>query len=207
MAKKAELNYFDHFVACAEIACEAARFMKDAITNFNVENLPSLREQLHALEHQGDEKKHEMIAALVRAFITPIERNDIMELSQDIDQVIDSIEDILIRIDLNNVTEIRIDSIAFAQVVMDCCDAMTKMLREFPNFRKSKTLQDLIIEINRLEEVGDALFYETMKRLHAEEKDPLLVIAWREIYEFFEKCCDACEDVADVVESITVGNS
>ena len=92
-------------------------------------------------------------------------------------------------------------------VVISCCEAMTDMLREFHNFKKSKTLNELIIEINRLEEVGDDLYVACMRNLHTTSSDPLEIIAWREIYEFFEKCCDTCENVADIIESIVIGNT
>ena len=66
-----------------------------------------------------------MTAVIVRAFITPLEREDILKLSQYIDDVTDSIEDILIRIYINNVTQIREDSLEFVDVVISCCEAMT----------------------------------------------------------------------------------
>ena len=80
-------------------------------------------------------------------------------------------------------------------------------MTDFVDFKKSKELHRLIIEINALEEEGDKLFIDSMRRLHIEVKDPLEVIAWREIYIYLEKCCDACEHVADAVESVIMKNS
>ena len=66
----------------------------------------------------------------------------------------------------------------------------------------------LIIEINALEGgKANRLFIESMRRLHAEVTDPIEIIAWREIYVYLEKCCDACEHVADVVESVIMKNT
>lgn len=207
MSKKTDDFYYDNFVESASIACEAAQMMKDVIVDFNDSTLAEKKTQLHEIEHKGDLKKHEMTSALMRAFITPIERDDILSLSQNIDDVTDSIEDIIIHMYINGITRIRQDSIEFADIIIHLCFAMKEMLNEFRNFKKSKTMESLIIEINRLEEVGDDKYMETMRRLHVEEKDPLVVIAWREIYEYFEKCCDACEDVADIVEGIAIGNT
>ena len=53
----------------------------------------------------------------------------------------------------------------------------------------------------------DRLFIDSMRRLHTEVTDPLEIIAWREIYNFLEKCCDACEHVADAVESVIMKNT
>ena len=80
-------------------------------------------------------------------------------------------------------------------------------MQEFADFKKSKTLHGLIVEINALEEEGDRVYMEIMRRLHSEVTDPLEIIAWREIYNYLEKCCDACEHVADVVESVMMKNT
>ncbi len=206
MQNKTDSFYFKNFIESTEIACEAAEMLKTVLNDFNVDTLDETRGKLHEIEHKGDSKRHEMTSALVRAFITPIEREDLLSLSQSIDDVTDCIEDVFIHIFINNVQEIRGDSIAFADLIIDCCRAMKEMLEEFPHFKKSKKLSELIVEINRLEEVGDDMYMNSMRRLHTTSTDPLTVIAWREIYGYFEKCCDMCENVADIVESITIGN-
>ncbi len=206
MAKK-DSFYFRNFVESAEISCEAAKMLKDILCDFDVKTLSENKVKLHEIEHKGDDKRHEMTNVLVRAFITPIEREDMLKLSQYIDDVTDCIEDILIRIYINNVTSIRKDSIEFADLLIQCCAAMKDMLEEFPNFKKSKKLGEFIIEMNRLEELGDDMYVNCMRNLHTTSNDPLEIIAWREIYEFFEKCCDTCENVADIIESIAIGNT
>lgn len=207
MSNKTENFYFNNFIESATFSCQAAEMLKTVLCSFDVDTLSECMRKIHEIENRGDEKKHEMIFELVRAFITPLERDDIISLSQNIDDVTDCIEDIMIRIYINNVKEIRKDSIEFASLIIRCCEATKEMLEEFHNFKKSKKLKDLIIEINRLEEEGDDMFIKSMRELHTATKDPLEVIAWREIYYYFEKCCDACEDVADIVESITIGNT
>ena len=206
MAKKTDRFYYDNFIESAAISCEAAKLLREVLADFSVETLPERREQLHEIEHCGDDKRHELTSALVTAFITPLERSDIIDLSQTIDDVTDAVEDILIRIYMSNVTAVRPDAIEFAALVIECCEAMQKLLEELPNFKKSKTLEDLIVEINRLEELGDDLYVRCMRELHTTDTDPIDIIAWREIYDFFEKCCDACEHVADIVEGIAIGN-
>lgn len=206
MASKADSFYFNNFVESAQIACEAAQMLKSVLSSFNPNTLEKTRAKLHEIEHKGDSKRHEMTSALVRAFITPIDREDLLHLSQNIDDVTDCIEDIFIHIYINNIKDIRPDSIRFAELIINCCQVMTQMLEEFRNFKKSKKLSELIVEINRMEELGDEMYIGSMKNLHSTVSDPLTVLAWREIYIYFEKCCDTCENVADIVESITIGN-
>lgn len=206
MAKKTDRFYYDNFIESASISCEAARLLREVLAEFSVDTLTERRAQLHEIEHRGDDKRHELTSALVTAFITPLERSDIIDLSQTIDDVTDAVEDILIRIYMSNVTTIRPDAIEFSDLVIECCEAMKKLLEELPNFKKSKTLESQIVEINRLEELGDDLYVKCMRTLHTTDTDPLDVIAWREIYDFFENCCDTCEHVADIVEGIAIGN-
>jgi uncharacterized protein len=207
MSKKGDRYYFNNLIDSAELSREAAVMLKTVLTNFDVSKLDEQRVCLHEIEHRGDNNRHEIMHKLVSAFVTPIERDDLTKLSQNIDDVTDAIEDILIRIDMTNITEIRPDSVEFAELVIHCCSAMKEMLQEFTNFKKSKKLKDLIIEINRLEEVGDDKYVRCMKDLHTGCADPIIIIAWREIYDIFEKCCDSCESVADIVEGIVIGNS
>ena len=163
--------------------------------------------ELHEIERQADEAKHQLSDMLVKAFITPIEREDIAALSHDIDEVTDKIEDVLIRVYINNVQKIRPEALRLLDTVIECCDALHELMQEFPNFRKSKKLGEKIIAINTLEEKADKLYIDSMRNLHMEEKDPLQIIAWREIYDYMEKCADACEHAADVVGSVVMKNS
>jgi uncharacterized protein len=207
MAKKTDLFYFDNLIESASLSCEAAEMLKEALLHFDVKKLDEQRTLLHDIEHKGDDNRHAIMRKLVGAFITPIERDDLTKLSQNIDDVTDAIEDILIRIDITNTALIRPDSVEFADLVIHCCAVMKQMMQEFTNFKKSKKLKELIIEINRLEEVGDEKYVRCMKNLHTESTNPIEIIAWREIYDLFEKCCDSCESVADIVEGIAIGNS
>ena len=207
MAKKSDNYYFENFIQCVECGCQAAKMLEENLANFDVSRLSENLDELHKIEHDADKKKHEMMAVLVKAFITPIEREDIILLSQSIDEVTDQIEDVLIRIYINNVHTIRPEALQLTKVIIRCCKVLKEIMEEFANFKKSKTLHGLIIEINALEEEGDRLFIDSMRRLHTEVTDPLEIIAWREIYNFLEKCCDACEHVADAVESVIMKNT
>ena len=207
MAKNNDNFFFDNFVACADDALQAARLLKSSLSGFSPAALPHLLDQMHQVEHAADRKKHEMKEVLVKAFITPIEREDIMMLSQNIDDVTDCIEDVLLRIYINNVIRIRRDALPFADLIISCCETLLDTLREFAEFRKSPTLNEKLIAINTLEEEADKLFISSMHALHTESGSALEIIAWREIYTYMEKCADACEHVADVIEEIVMKNS
>ena len=207
MSKKQDSFYFENFISCTDYACQAAHLLAAEMENFDPNNLRRSLDEIHAVEHAADEKKHDLLNVLAKAFMTPIEREDILQLSQNINEVTAKIEDVLLRIYYNDIKSIQPDSLALAQVVIRCCEAVKTMMAEFSDFKHSKSLHEHIVRINTMEEEADRLFIDSMYHLHTSCKDPLTVIAWREIYSYLEKCADACEHVANVVESIVMKNS
>lgn len=179
---------------------KAAYLLKEILTEFHPE-------EIHEIERQADTQRHEITDKLAKAFITPIEREDIIALSHHIDDVTDKIEEVLIRVYINNVQEMREEVFSMLNVVIECCEELRNLLKEFKNFKHSKELKQSIIRLNTLEEKEDDLFISSMRKLHVEEKDVRNVIAWREIYTYLEKCADACEHVADIVGSVAMKNT
>ena len=207
MSKKQDAYYFDNFCDCAECAGKAAHLLRGWLTEFDPAHIHEKLDEMHALEHEADEKKHEMLNVLARAFITPIEREDIILLSQNIDDLTDKIEDVLLRIYCNNVQKIRPEALELSRLVIRCCEEAKLMAQEFADFKRSKGLRDHIIRINTLEEEADQQFINSMRTLHTTCTDPIEIIVWREIFLYLEKCVDACEHVADTVESVVMKNS
>lgn len=207
MSKKQDAFYFDNFIICAEASCQAAYLLKRILENFKPSELSQKLEELHTIEHQADERNHQILDRLTKAFITPIDREDIVTLSHSIDDITDKIEDVLIRIYLNNVQSIQQGALDMLKIVIRCCEEVQKLLREFADFSHSKVLKEQIILINTLEEEADQLFISNMRRLYVGSENPLYIMGWREIYSDLEKCADACEEVADVVERIVMKNS
>lgn len=207
MAIKKDDNYFCTFVDLVKYSCDAAALLTEIVNNYDADELKDKMKQMHDIEHAGDVERHIMIKKLAKEFITPIEREDIVALADSIDNVTDTIEDVLMRMYMFNITSMREDAIKLAAIIEKCCEALKKALEEFYNFRKSQTLHGLIIEINRLEEEGDELFKEATRNLYVEVKDPIEVLGWDQTLHYMEKCCDACEDVSDVIESVMMKNS
>ena len=181
--------------------------LKNILREFKPENMEKTLSDIHAIEHGADDKKHQMTDKLARAFITPIEREDIVSLSHNIDELTDKIEEVFIRIYINNVRTIKREAMQMLDIVIQCCEEVCSLMKEFANFKVSKELKNHIIRINSLEEEADQLYIASMRKLHTETQDVLEVLAWREIYSYLEKCADACEHVADVVGSVVMKNS
>ena len=207
MSKKSDMIYFDNFVACADCAVRAAKILEKVLEEFDPEHLSERIDAIHEVEHTADVKKHDLMEELMRAFITPIEREDIMSISQYLDDITDKIEDVVLRIYMGNVSTIRPESVRFAKLVIRCCEMVKATMQEFSNFKKSKELKQTLIEINRLEEDGDRLYMDSVRNLHVTSKDPVEIIVWRDIFKYLEDCMDACEHISDVVETVILKNS
>ena len=122
-------------IACADCACQAAHLLERVMRDFDPLLIREKLDDMHKVEHAADEKKHELLDALVKAFITPIEREDIILLSQNIDEVTDKIEDVMLRLYYNNIQSIRPDSLELVSIVVKCCDdgqAHAERVRRLP---------------------------------------------------------------------------
>ncbi|WP_129724053.1 DUF47 domain-containing protein [Xylanivirga thermophila] len=206
MKRKNSYDYYSMFVKMADYSCEASEMLREIVKNFNVKELSQEMVNMHKIEHDADVEKHTMMQNLAKEFLPPIEREDIIELAQQLDDVIDAIEDVLLRLYMYNVKNIRQETIDFMDIVVECCKEMKSMMEEFPSFRKSTRIHDYIVKINNMEEEGDKLYTEAMRSLYVESRNPMEIISWTQLFQCLEDCCDACEDVADIVESIIMKN-
>ena len=205
--KKKEYDYFGGFARCAQAASEAARYLCDSFEDFGPRDVASHVDAMHRIENDADIRKHEMTRNLARAFITPIEREDIAALSQNLDDIIDAVEDVMRRIYMFGVKALRPEALDFARLIVLCCDAFEQVVAELPNFKKSETIGEAIIEVNTLESRGDKLHAEAMHRLFTQPADAQERLVWMNLFEALEACLDACEHAADIIEGIVMKNT
>lgn len=204
--REKQTNYFDALEELAGYAKQSAVLFEAICRDYPADSLRDTASQMHEIEHAADQQKHVMMRKLVREFITPIEREDIIELAHLIDNTTDSIEDIVLGFYMFSVETLRDDMLPYARVILDGTSKMHELMGEFKNFRKSKSLHELIVEINNLEEEGDKLYIEAMRKLYTTEKDPVKVLTWTKLYNRLERTCDAFEDVSEAIETIYMKN-
>ena len=205
MAKKNDAFYFDSFASAAELACKAAQKLDEIMRHFDPATIEEAVAEMHEIEQEADEIVHTVNDALITAFITPIEREDIATLSNSIDVVIDRIEGVLHRIYF--IQEMRPDALMMSAKVMRATEQMHDLVLELPQFKRSKSLREHVVTVNTIESECDDIYIAAMRGLHTADLDPLTVISWRDVYTFLEYCADSCEFVADTVESIVMKNS
>ncbi|MBQ8827533.1 MAG: DUF47 family protein, partial [Clostridia bacterium] len=182
MASKADRFYYENLTAAADFCCKAADYLVECMTSYDPLKLKEMLDKMHEFEHSADKQKHEMSTSLAKAFVTPIDREDLDELSANIDDVADKIEEILQRFYIDDVKEVTSDAVAFAKKIADTTVLMKSLMMELENFKKPARLHSIIVEINNQEEECDAIYLESTRKIRKETNDVLKIIAWRKIY-------------------------
>ncbi|MDR0951407.1 MAG: DUF47 family protein [Oscillospiraceae bacterium] len=207
MAKRNEADYYEYFCKSAKYAHRAAKYLDGLLRNYKKEELYNQTQEMRQLEHEADAVRHEMIAVLAKEFLPPIEREDIVALAQELDNVVDMVDEVVQFLYMYDVDEIRLDALVFSELIIRCTDALHEAVSEFRNFRKSRSLKDLLIMVNTLESEGDALYAKSIRALFQERADAMTILTWTKLFDAFEDCLDACEDTVDIIESVIMKNS
>jgi len=208
MKKQRTNEYFEGFVSGMESACKAAEYLESIVEHYDPEKLDEVVVEMHKIEHEADLNKHLLMQKLAKEFITPIEREDIILLLQQIDNVTDFIEDVVRKMFMYNAQSMRFEALEFATIIKQCCYESRDALKELPGFQKSsERLGQAIIKVNDFEEQGDRLYCAAMRRLYCENAESLERITWTKLFDWMEACCDACEDVMESVELVVMKNS
>jgi uncharacterized protein Yka (UPF0111/DUF47 family) len=141
---------------------------------------------------------------LNQTFITPFDREDIHELASAIDDVLDLVEAAATRLVMYRIKQIRPGVVDLAKTVRDASAQVVAAVRLL---EKEDQIQDTCIEVHRLENQADRQCRDLLATLFDEEKDAIQIIKWKEIIETLEFAADKCEDVANVIEGVTLKNA
>ena len=199
--------YFDNFAASAHYSNDAAHFLLNCLEDYHPNNLEQMLNDMHDMEHRADLKKHEMNEVLAKAFVTPIEREDLNLLSQTLDDVIDRIEEVLQKFYLYDIQTVEAPAIAFAEKIAKACETLYALMNEFSNFKKSKKIKELIIALNQIERECDALYLKSLHDLIRNTDSVMTFLAWRDVYDGLEACADACEYASECVNTVIMKNT
>ncbi|MBE6843148.1 MAG: DUF47 family protein [Ruminococcus sp.] len=204
---KGDKFYFENFAESTALSKKAADYLAECLENYDPSGIQTMLNTMHNIEHSADMKKHEMNEALAKAFVTPVDREDLDLLSHKLDDITDTLEEVLQKFYIFNIQKINSDAIAFARKIVKACELLCEIMNEFENFKKSKKIHALIVKINEVEEECDVLYLSSMRKLILENQDVMATISWREIYECLEACADACENVSECVGSVIMKNT
>jgi predicted phosphate transport protein (TIGR00153 family) len=198
-----DVKFFEMFKEMGIIITEGAELLRDMLNNF--EDPVASQKRIKDVEHRGDHKTHEIIKTLNKSFVTPFDREDIYALSAALDDIIDLIDASAQRIVMYNVEKPTPESKELAFIILKGCQTIERALSHMGG--KFEHIAEHCMEVNSLENEADRVCREAISRLFDEEKDPIQLIKWKEIYETLEKATDKCEDAANILESVVVKNA
>lgn len=204
--KKEEFNYFNEFIENAQYAKEIVEKLKEFIEEFKTSDIETKAKEIHEIENKADNNLHELKNYLLKDFLPPIDREDILNIAHKVDDIIDGIDEIVIDINIYNVVEIENQMKKMLELLVQIVNKIYELLVEFKTMKNIKLIQEKAIEVNNLEEQGDRMYENTIKELFTREKPPADIIKWTNIYQALENCFDACENVADCIEEVLMKN-
>ncbi len=197
-----EEKFFDLFEESAQNLVRAAGLFAELLQNW--EDVEEKIRQLTELEHHGDNITHRIIAQLHATFVTPIDREDIAQLAQRMDDVMDFIEAAAVRIVLYGIEKPTERAKEVADVLVRVTIEVSEAIPRLRHRRELSHMREHCIEINRLENEADAVRRSALAELFHEQVDVTNVIKWMEIYENMENAVDSCEDIADILEGVMI---
>lgn len=196
-------KFFDLFEVQASNNVNAAKKYKDLVEKWDLDS--PIFDELRDMEHEADITTHELIDKLNRTFVTPFDREDIHALASKMDDIIDMIQSLSVRMKLYRIDQTSDELKQLTDILWQCTENIKKalpLLRE-PNRYRSRIL-DYCIEINRLENAGDQVLHASLGKLFHDKSSAQDLLKWKEIYEVTEATIDKCEDVANAIEAVVV---
>lgn len=197
--------FFKVLEQMADLVDESVQYFAKAVQAERLD-LETFTKEMKKFEHQGDEYTHTIITELNKTFITPIEREDIMELIKRLDDVLDGTEACASRFDMYATD--RSD-----EYIRQFGDVLRRSSQEIKSAiylltqKKLLAMQPHCVNLHELENEGDNLMRESIKHLFQNVKDPIELLKYKGLYERLEETTDSCEDVANTLQSIMMRNS
>jgi predicted phosphate transport protein (TIGR00153 family) len=198
-----EKVFFELFAKLAAKGVEACEAFEVMLKDMG--NAESHARRIKSFEHEGDEITHRTVDTLHKTFVTPLDRDDMHKLAGRLDDIVDLVDSAANSLNLYEVKTATEESMAMARVLTQAAMHLKKSVALLATAKKRpQEVLDSCIEVNRLENEGDAILHRAIAKLFREEQDLRLVMKWKEIYESLELAIDRCEDVANIVEGIVV---
>ncbi len=202
--KKKKDIFFETLENMADTVVQAADYFSQHVSN--LQDVTLFANEMKKYESKCDDYVHTIITELNKTFITPIERDDIMELTTTLDDVLDGIEATASRFYMYQLTDPDEYIVQFADILRQSAYEIQKAIHLLSQ-KKLLAIREYTIRLNDLENQGDEVLRMCIKNLFATVSDPIELIKRKEIYERLETTTDACEHVANVLESIIMRNS
>jgi len=196
--------FFDLFENLSRHAVKSAEHLRQLAKSFP--DIDGHVQLIRNEEHSADDLTHKALERLDQTFITPFDREDIHELVNGIDDIIDSIDALAKRFRIYHVDSLPQLFKTQTDVLVQATVALSEAVHRLRKTRKLSELKDVLIEIHRLESVGDDNNHSAISQLFDGSVAALDVLKWKELYNYLEEAIDGCEDVGNTLERIVLKN-
>jgi len=197
--------FFDLFEGLSRHCVNSAELLRKLARNFPVIDADILA--IRSEEHAADELTHAALQRLDQTFITPFDREDIHTLTDGMDDIVDTIDALAKRFTLYHVKEMELAFIKQTETLVSATIALSEAVHRLRKTRKLSELADKLIEIHRLENVGDEQNHAAVSAMFQNNnKSAVEIFKWKELYDLVEESIDHCEDVSHTLERIVLKN-
>lgn len=197
MVKKSDSVYFDFFREIADCALNSCKILAE----FDKENI----KEIYQIKESVEKKKQQYLTVLEKAFMTPIDRELLLEAGRKLISFENSVKDISAAVYFSNIDKMREEMPAFISVLEKICRMSIKLAEEIENYKNPTKLKEISGAIKEIEREGERLYIQSMKRLFFTEKDALEIAVWQKIYVLFLKAFTAGGELCEIAENISVG--
>ena len=186
---------------------KASRIFAEVIASNSLDDRRRKKDELKAIEHDGDVITREVFEALNTTFITPLDREDISMIAADLDDILDYMESVANTLVMFELADSPAPLREFARILsalVEEIDAVTKFIWDLGNV---KEINACIGRISTLENEGDTLYSAVIADLFKSGKNPVEILKWKEVYDGLENACDECRDYTHAIGNIVVKNA
>lgn len=205
--KPREMVFFELLEASAANILEASQLFDRELRSGDPARFAELRRQMKDLEHKGDELTHQIVDKLNQTFVTPIEREDILDLAHCMDDVADCIDAVCERLVLYRIDRIMPAAMQLSSVIVEGAQETVKLIGSLRKMDNVADIRARIRNVHVLENKADSLYHGALAQIFENPKDPIELMKWKEILETIEEATDRIERVAQTVGSTVMRNA
>lgn len=200
---KKETNFFDLFVESAEYFYQGTLLLDEVMMDHRKADVKV--KEINDLEHKADKVNDEILEKLNKTFITPIDREDIYDIANDLDDGVDQLQGILQRIVIYHTGEAREGAIRLTKLIIESVSEIKRAVALMGEISKNQaTLLEITSKIDKLESEGDHVYRNELAYLFEYVKDPIELIKWKDLLEGLEETLDHCEKMADLLKGMVM---
>jgi len=201
-----EVKFFDLLEQQSNVVVKGAKLLQECLESHgSIDQMYLASKRIHEVENEGDELVHRLMERLNKSFITPLDREDIHELTSRLDDVLDYVDAVAKRLVTFKIETPTHHAIELGRIIVRGAEETAIGVALLRDLSKSEAIMKQCEKINQLENDADQVMRDALNDLfNGTARDPLEVIKWKDLYEHLELATDKCEDVANIIESVLV---